>query len=149
MKSTDKPNYQDIVVKDINGSDVRIPVNVPWGTEKKLLPIIAVVYEKIPAIGQFIANLIEEDEEKKTPVNSKEFADNIPDLLRSIPDQLSEIAAVLTGKDTKWIEENLVFESLMGLISPFLSRVLGRFSGIRQQAQNIQQARKEKKNKKH
>jgi hypothetical protein len=94
-----------------------------WGVESKALRIAARIWKGVPGLQRI----------DPKNINPTELITSIlPDLLEKVPDEITELVAVLLGRyqgngkqrvaDTTWIEDNLDMNDMIKVLVPFSRR---------------------------
>jgi len=103
-----------------NGETIELP-KLSWKKEIKIYKIIGNVTKKL--------NVTTEAEIK--PMDMLKL---VSEMLVELPEPLTEICTILTGKSKEWIEDNLKLEDVTALVFPFFNRFI---SVITEQASKI------------
>ena len=101
------------VIRLSNGEEVRVP-KLTWGTELKIYKLLSGVMEKA----------LPEDANPDQPLNPKLAMR----MLIEFGDVLSEVAALLLGKDKTWVESNLSAEDMIQQVLPLSLKVFRKIS---------------------
>ncbi len=113
---------EDGEVTTITGEKVTFPP-LSWGREVKVLRIIKDVMTKLADADVFKIDF-EVDEEGNTKIKDGQETQLISKitgvLLDTATDSLTGAVAAITGKDNKWVEENLDAERILAILVPTL-----------------------------
>jgi len=93
-----------------SGETIELP-KLTWKREIKVYKIIGDALNKIPALKEI-----------KGELQAGDLIKIISSLLMQLPDEITRITEILTGKNKEWIEENMTFEDISNLIFPFLNK---------------------------
>lgn len=117
-------NETDVLVETpreyttVSGAVEKLPP-VTWGTEIRVLRVIKEIINETVNSGIFQVK-IDEDGNEIIEDDNVTVARLLSLLFETAPDRITEAASALTGKDKPWIEENLVSETIIEILVPFL-----------------------------
>lgn len=101
-------------VPTIDGGRFTCP-KVSWRKERAIIKLISEVVQPLIEAGIFSGT------DPTTGAQTGQLAQALQLLLTVAPDKLTEATALLTGKDADWVMDNLVVETITGLVVPFLA----------------------------
>ena len=116
----DTPPETDALLPDkkfitlVNGKSFELPLLV-WGTELRLLKVFKEILHDVIATGIFSGQAMDAADQQAASTKLMTL------LLGTAPEKLTEAAAALTRQKHEWVLENLTIETVLELVSSFLS----------------------------
>lgn len=104
--------------KTVTGEVLTLPA-ITWGREIRVLRVIKDILKETINSGLLKPEV---DSNGNVIIESENtsIAKLLALLFETAPDRITEAASALTGKDKKWVEENLVSETILEVLVPFL-----------------------------
>jgi len=123
------PSPQEITT--LSGEKVQVP-KLNWKKEILIARSFTNIFKSLPELKKV-------DWEKGITVS--QVLESLPDIMEKVPDEITKIVSIALDKETKWVEENLDFESIAGLVVPFFS---GYFQKLSKLASKVQKSNSER-----
>lgn len=138
-------------IKLNNGMELPL-ARLTWGIESRALRIVGGIFRAVPELAAFLTP------GGVTQLSPASLITTVfPALLEKVPDQITELAALLLDKyktaansvkvpDTQWVYDNLDTEDLLGVLLPFAktySDKLAKLVATPQEPQTIEDAAKQ------
>jgi hypothetical protein len=127
---TDKVETKDAILPDdsvytLSSGDTLTVLPLTWGKEIKVCKLVAGFFSESQMLSAInsISNLKEGNEDDSL----ESIAEMIIPLINQAPDAITEIVALITGKDTKFVEESLTSEDVMQVFIPFLKKLFSKY----------------------
>lgn len=106
------------VYKTVSGAEKTLPP-MTWGKEIRILRVVKDILKETIGSGVFKptvdaeGNIVMEDD-------STAVSQMLVLLFETAPDRITEAASAITGETGKWVEENLISETILEILVPFL-----------------------------
>jgi len=93
-----------------SGEQIELP-KLTWKREIKVYKLIGEAIDKIPTLKDIQGDL-----------KTGDLVKIVSSLLIQLPEEITKIVEVLTGKSKEWIEEHMTFDDISNLIFPFFNK---------------------------
>lgn len=115
------------IIKLSDGEELEIKP-LSWGKEIKVLKLVSGFFgdSEILTAVQAISKI--KDEEEDSSESLEVLSKILLPAINEAPDAITEIVAIITDEDKKFVEESLTSEDVMRVFVPFLKTLLAKYT---------------------
>jgi hypothetical protein len=111
--------FDPVFIDTLSGERVRVE-KLNWKQEREVVAVIGKMVEQLPELQNV--------DFKKLKISDALAA--MPVLLQKVPTLVTDMVSIILNREAKWIDENLNFDIITEVVSPFLesfSKILKRY----------------------